>query len=263
MNKYFERMVPCIRNERGSIDKFIGDAIMAFWGVPITEGNSASEGCAAALGMQIALLGFNSLAKTEGRPALGHGIGINTGPVVAGNIGSADTLSYTLLGDTVNTASRIEHHALKEQVLVSQATWETLSGGAFGIKMPPVNVRNKTEALSLYTLRGLARDAGEVMLFLPVDSGGVRCWLIRRLADQTFIILHPTNHDPAAQAMASAAVEWPGADLGIPSVLATLPAQNADGTLTRSQVTLSDPSLAGLLAPTAIPCPLGWDSLVR
>lgn len=263
MNKYFERMVPCIRNERGSIDKFIGDAIMAFWGVPIEHPSSAHEGSAAALGMQIALLGFNSLAKSEGRPALGHGIGINTGPVVAGNIGSADTLSYTLLGDTVNTASRIEHHALKEQVLVSQATWEALSGSAFGIKMPPVNVRNKSEALSLYTLRGLARDAGEVMLFLPVDSGGVRCWLIRRLADQTFIILHPANHDPAAHPMASAAVEWPGAPLGTPIVHATLPAQNADGTLTRSQIALTDPTLAGLLGPAALPCPLGWDALVR
>jgi adenylate cyclase len=263
MNKYFERMVPCIRNERGSIDKFIGDAIMAFWGVPIAEGSSASEGCAAALGMQIALLGFNSLAKSEGRPALGHGIGINTGPVVAGNIGSTDTLSYTLLGDTVNTASRIEHHALKEQVLVSQATWDALSGGAFGIKMPPVNVRNKTEALSLYTLRALKRDAGEVMVFLPVDSGGVRCWIIRQLADQTCIILHPTNHDPGSHPMASAAVEWPGVDLGTPTVLTTLPAQNADGTLTRSQIALTDPTLAGLLGPAALPCPMGWDALVR
>jgi len=263
MNKYFERMVPCIRNERGSIDKFIGDAIMAFWGVPIAQETSANEGSAAALGMQIALLGFNSLAKTEGRPALGHGIGINTGPVVAGNIGSADTLSYTLLGDTVNTASRIEHHALKEQVLISQATWDTLAGAAYGIKMPPVNVRNKTEALSLYALRGLARDAGEVMLFLPVDSGGVRCWLIRRLVDQSFIVLHPTDHDPAAHAMSSAAVEWPGASLGTPSVLATLPAQNADGVLTRSQISLADPTLAGLLSPAALPCPLGWDALVR
>lgn len=264
MNKYFERMVPCIRNERGSIDKFIGDAIMAFWGVPIEQGSNAAEGCAAALGMQIALLGFNSLAKGDGRPPLGHGIGLNTGPVVAGNIGSAETLSYTLLGDTVNTASRIEHHALKEQVLISQATWEALGGGsAFGIKMPPVNVRNKAETLSLYALRGLARDAGEVMLFLPVDSGGVRCWLIRRLTDQSFIFLHPADHDPAAHPMASAAVEWPGMDLGKPTVLATLPAQNADGCLTRSQITLPDPTLAGLLGPASLPCPLGWDALVR
>ncbi len=263
MNKYFERMVPCIRNEGGSIDKFIGDAIMAFWGVPIATDNSASQGVAAALGMQIALLGFNSLERSQGRQAIGHGIGLNTGPVVAGNIGSTDTISYTLLGDTVNTASRIEHHAMKEQVLVSQSTWEALGGAGYGIRMPPVNVRNKTEALSLCALRGLGRDAGEIMLFLPVDSGGVRCWLIRRLSDQTFILLHPASHDPAAHLMASAAVEWPGCGLGTPVVLATLPAQNADGTLNRSQIKLDDITLGGLLGPQPLPCPLGWDSLVR
>ncbi len=260
MNKYFERMVPCIRNEGGSIDKFIG---MAFWGVPIAQGNSASEGAAAALGMQIALLGFNSLEQSQGRQSIGHGIGLNTGPVVAGNIGSTDTISYTLLGDTVNTASRIEHHALKEQVLVSQSTWDGLGGAGYGIKLPPVHVRNKVEPLSLCALRGLGRDAGEVMLFLPVDSGGVRCWLIRRLSDQTFIILHPASHDPSGHAMASAAVEWPGCSFGTPTILATLPAQNADGTLNRSQIKLDDPTLAGLLGPQPLPCPLGWDALVR
>jgi adenylate cyclase len=263
MNKYFERMVPCIRNESGSIDKFIGDAIMAFWGVPIAQGNSAREGAAAALGMQIALLGFNSLEQSQGRQCLGHGIGLNTGPVVAGNIGSTDTISYTLLGDTVNTASRIEHHALKEQVLVSSSTWAGLAGGGFGVKLPPVMVRNKAEPLSLIALRGLAREAGETMLFLPVDSGGVRCWLIRRLSDLTFILLHPASHDPAASPIASAAVEWPGFALGTPSVLSTLPAQNADGTLNRSQIRLNDVSLAGLLGPQPVICPLGWDSLVR
>ncbi len=263
MNKYFERMVPCIRNERGSIDKFIGDAIMGFWGVPIEHGNSAIEGCSSALSMQIAMLGFNSLAKSEGRPVIGHGIGLNTGPVVAGNIGSSDQLSYTLLGDTVNTASRIEHHALREQVLVSQATWEALGEAGYGVRMPPVHVRNKNDALHLTALRGLLRDGGEVILFLPVDSGGVRCWLIRRLSDRTFIMLHPTSHDPGAQTMSTAAVEWPGAALGTPQVLATLPAQNADGTLTRSQIRLDDETLAGLITVQPITCPMGWDSLVR
>jgi hypothetical protein len=236
---------------------------MAFWGVPIEMDDSAARGAASALGMQIALLGFNSLAERDKRPVLGHGIGLNTGPVVAGNIGSSDTLSYTLLGDTVNTASRIEHHAMKEQVLVSQATWEALKGAGHGLRMPPVHVRNKAGALNLCSLRALARDAGEVMLFLPVDSGGVSAWLIRRLTDRSFILLHPAGHDPSAHAMASAAVEWPGVALGKPEIMASLPAQNTDGLLTRSQLRLADDTLAGLLGDQALPCPLGWDSLVR
>jgi hypothetical protein len=109
----------------------------------------------------------------------------------------------------------------------------------------------------------MSRDAGETMLFLPVDSGGVRCWLIRRLSDRSFIMLHPASHDPAAHPMASAAVEWPGAALGTPVTLASLPAQNADGTLSRTQIGLTDETLGGLIAPQPIPCPMGWDALVR
>jgi adenylate cyclase len=265
MNAYFDRMVPCIKKERGSIDKFIGDAIMAFWGVPIGQGNSAAEGCASALAMQVALPGFNSLAAAFGRPVLGHGIGLNTGPVVAGNVGSSsDTISYTLLGDTVNTASRIEHHAVAGQVLISQATWDALgAGNAFGLRMPPVHVRNKAEALTLLSLRGLARDAGEVGLFLPVDSGGVSCWLVRRLADGSFVALRPDGHDLESQPLTSAAPEWPGVSLGKPTALGTLPAQDDDGTLIRTRIRLGDPSLAGLLGPVALACPLGWENLVR
>ncbi|MCS6971337.1 MAG: adenylate/guanylate cyclase domain-containing protein [Planctomycetota bacterium] len=263
MNRYFERMVPCIRNEGGSIDKFIGDAIMAFWGVPIARGNSALQGCAAALAMQIALAGFNSAELAAGRRALGQGIGLNTGPVVAGNIGSPDALSYTLLGDTVNTASRIEHHAVREQVLVSQATWRELGGAGHGLRMPPISVRNKAEPLQLYSLRGLARDGGEIMLFLPVECERQRAWLIRRLADHSFVLLHPPALDLRGRVLTSALPEWPERNFGKVELLATMPAQNADGRLLRSQIRLSDPSLLGLLGPEPLVCALGWDALVR
>lgn len=263
MNRYFERMVPCIRTEGGSIDKFIGDAIMAFWGVPIARGNSALQGCAAALAMQIALAGFNSEEAAAGRRTLGQGIGLNTGPVVAGNIGSPDALSYTLLGDTVNTASRIEHHAMREQVLVSQATWQALEGAGHGLRMPPVTVRNKAEPLQVYSLRGLSREGGEVMLFLPVECERQPAWLIRRLADQSFLLLHPAGLHLAGRVLTTAAPEWPGRNLGAVDVVATLPAQGADGKLARSQIRLPDPGLAGLLAGKPLACTLGWEALVR
>jgi adenylate cyclase len=264
MNDYFERMVPCILGEAGSIDKFIGDAIMAFWGVPLEKGNSAHQGCRAALAMQIQLLGFNSLQAAAGEHVLGHGIGLNTGPVVAGNVGTQSaTVSYTLLGDTVNTASRIEHHAMKEQVLVSDATWQALQGAGHGIRMPPVSVRNKAEPLTTFSLHGLDVEGGEVMIFLPVLAGEQRAWITRRLADHSFVLLHPAGLDPASVALVSAAPEWPAAPLGVPAVLATLPAQKTDGHLARSQVRLPDPTLGGLLGPEAIPCPVGWDALVR
>jgi hypothetical protein len=129
--------------------------------------------------------------------------------------------------------------------------------------MPPVHVRNKAEALALYSLRGLAREAGEVGLFLPVDSGGAPCWLVRRLADGSFVALRPDGHDLESQPLTTAAPEWPGVDLGRPTALGTLPAQDDDGTLIRTRIRLGDPTIAGLLGPVALRCPLGWDNLVR
>ena len=102
-----------------------------------------------------------------------------------------------------------------------------------------------------------------MLLFLPVDSGGVRCWLVRRLADGTFVALQPAHHDLGAHPLTSAAPEWPGVGLGEPTVLGKLPAQADDGALARCHVRVADPYLAGLLGPAALACPLGWESLVR
>jgi hypothetical protein len=214
--------------------------------------------------MQIQLLGFNSLQAAEGKHVLGHGIGLNTGPVVAGNVGTQSaTVSYTLLGDTVNTASRIEHHAMKEQVLISQTTWDALKGQAFGLRLPPVAVRNKAEPLTTYALRGLAVEGGEVTLFLPLSAGTAKAWLIRRLADQSFVLLHTQGIDITKTALATRAPDWPGVDLGLPTLVAQLPAQKSDGALVRSQVRLADHTLAGLLEAQALACPVGWDQMVR
>jgi adenylate cyclase len=263
MNAYFERMVPCILGTHGAIDKFIGDAIMAFWGVPIAKSPPAIDACTTALQMQQEIPGFNSVQAEFGFPAIGQGIGLNSGDVVAGNIGTQSaTVSYTLLGDTVNTASRIEHHAMREQVLVSDATWGALAGMGRGLKLPPVAVRNKKLELSLYALRALVQG-DEMVLFVPVTIGEDRAWLIRRLADRTFVLLHDSKGAPGRAPLVSACAEWPGQDLGTAQVVETLTPKTVDGKLTRSRVRLADPDLAGLLKPKAVTCQLGWDRMVR
>jgi len=263
MNSYFDRMVPCIVNENGAIDKFIGDAIMAFWGIPFDKGDSAAHACHAGLSMQNALVGFNSLQERNGFLQCAHGIGLNSGTVVAGNIGAANQIGYTLLGDAVNTASRIEHHACRNQVLVSETTWNEIKGRANGVRMPLLKVRNKAEPLQVYSLRGLNLVPQEVTLHIPGTSGGASVFLIRRLADRSFILLHPTTCDITAAPLMTDLVELAALNLGVPTLVQVLQPQVADGALLRSQITFADPSLQGMLGAEPVTCTQHWDQMVR
>ena len=108
LNRYLDRMSTALEAHGGVIDKYIGDAIMALFGAPVAHGDDADRALAAALAMQRALVAFNAELAAEGKPPLGIGIGINTARVVAGNIGSARRLNYSVIGDGVNVAARIE-----------------------------------------------------------------------------------------------------------------------------------------------------------
>jgi adenylate cyclase len=263
MNAYFNRMVPCILNNSGSVDKFMGDAIMAVWGVPIDKGDSVANAANAGLAMQNALVGFNSAQRRDGQPVLAMGIGLNTGAVVAGDIGTQERTEYTVLGDTVNAAQRLEANASRGHVLISLATWQALGGAGHGVAMPPLKVKNKAEPLTVFSLRGLRILNDEVMLHLPLLSGPMQVFLIRRLADNSFILLHPADCDIVAHDLVSDLQEWSGTPLGRPEMVQVLPSQAGDGALVRSQVRLTDPSLAGLIGPSAITCTRTWDVMVR
>jgi adenylate cyclase len=263
MNSYFNRMVPCIQNHAGSVDKFMGDAIMAVWGVPIDKGDAAANAVSAALAMQNALVGFNSLQVREGQPELAMGIGLNTGPVVAGNIGTEERKEYTVLGDTVNVAQRLEAAAGRGHVLLSAGNWEALAGSGFGIAMPPLRVKNKDAPLTVFSVRGLRILNDEVVLHLPLRSGSSPVFLVRRLADRTFILLHPPECDVIAADLTSGMLEWSEAVFGRPEMVQVLPPQAGDGTLSRSQVRLPDVDLSGLLSASAVPCRCSWDAMVR
>ena len=263
MNAYFQRMVPCIQHNGGSVDKFMGDAIMAVWGVPIDKGDSGHRGAEAALAMQNALVGFNSLQAKEGDPEIEMGIGLNTGTVTAGNIGYDQRIEYTVLGDTVNTAQRLESTAGRKQILVSIGTWTELKGTGYGIAMPPLLVKNKAEPMQTFSLRGVAVEGGEIALHLPVANAAGKAVIIRRLADKTFLILHPADLDLCAGPLRTAIAEWPAVDLGTPVMEAVHPQQDADGTLLRSQIKLADPTLASLLGAVPLPCVQGWEAMQR
>lgn len=124
LNEYFTAMVECVFRHGGALDKFIGDAIMAYWGAPEARDDDADAAVAAALDMQRALAALNTRWRAEGRPELHAGIGIHQGDAFVGNIGSPRRLEFTLIGDTVNVASRLCSIAQADEVLVGEGIVE-------------------------------------------------------------------------------------------------------------------------------------------
>ncbi len=119
LNEYFEILVEVIFEFEGTVDKFIGDAIMAFWGAPVRQDDAAQRAVAAALKMQRALRAYNGVRRHRGQDPIEVGIGIDTGPTVVGYMGSSKTMSYTLVGERVNRAARLCDRARAGEILVS------------------------------------------------------------------------------------------------------------------------------------------------
>jgi adenylate cyclase len=158
---YFDEMSTVIAAHRGTIDKFIGDAIMAFWNAPADEPDHAACACATALAFQHKLE-----AMKRADPALAGlaaRIGIATGDVVVGNIGSHDRMNYTVMGDTVNLASRLEGlgKAYGAKILVSEACRRAVGERVVMRLIDVVAVKGKTQGVRVYEPLALAEDADE------------------------------------------------------------------------------------------------------
>jgi adenylate cyclase len=124
LNRYLAKMSEIVFRHGGAIDKFMGDSIMVLFGAPVTHGNDVERALACAVEMQVAMDDINRYHKQLGMPELYMGIGINTGTVMAGLLGSDLYSEYTVIGDEVNLTSRIEAFSLRGQVLISQSTYE-------------------------------------------------------------------------------------------------------------------------------------------
>ncbi|MDA3963869.1 MAG: FHA domain-containing protein [Planctomycetota bacterium] len=262
MNGFFNRMVPCIEAMGGAIDKFMGDCIMAFWGVPFSQEDSCIRAAAAGLNMQNGLVGLNSLRVQDGEPELGMGIGMDAGQVVAGNIGSEDRVEYTVLGNTVNTAQRIQSQANRNQVLLGTTAFKEGADSLFAVQMPPVQVKNKLEPVTTYSVRGVVLES-EAVLHVPVLIGDVVCVISRRLSEGGFILIHPSDVDPDGQEMTLNLRELPPRSIGSAKVVERMSAQEVDGLLARTQIAIEDPSLGGLLSETTLVTDLSWDEMMR
>jgi adenylate cyclase len=156
LNRYFEKMSEIILDHGGTIDKFMGDAIMAVFGAP-NELDDDIAAISCAVEMQLAMDDINEENKTYGMAPLYMGIGINTGEVVAGNLGSRLHSEYTVIGDQVNLASRVEAHSLRGQILLSESTYQQTRDFIEIGDINEVSVKGKKGAVRLYELLSTSR----------------------------------------------------------------------------------------------------------
>ena len=148
LNEYFEEVVEIVFLHEGTVDKFIGDEIMVLWGAPIVHEDGAARAVRAAIDIQATLIELNNLRPPEDRIQVG--IGINTGPLVAGYIGSTRTMSYSVIGDTVNTAARICSAARPGQILISENTFIQVAGSFEINALDSIIAKGKREPVSVY-----------------------------------------------------------------------------------------------------------------
>jgi adenylate cyclase len=154
LNKYFSAMTEEILAQGGVLDKYIGDAIMAFWGAPIADPDQADHALAAARGMLSRLKKLNEELRAAGEPEINIGIGLYTGQAVVGNVGSEQRLSYTAIGDTVNVASRLEG-LTKEYgapLIIGAPTKEKIKGNFNFRRLGGATVKGRKEPIEIYTI---------------------------------------------------------------------------------------------------------------
>jgi adenylate cyclase len=152
LNEYFTEMAEAIRTHRGLVLQFIGDEIEAVFGAPVASRDHAAMAVRAALDMRRRLRAWNARREAAGKPALRHGIGIHTGTVLAGNIGGSERLSYALVGDPVNLASRIQGLTkdFKVDILISEATRKSIDPAVVVEELPAVRVKGRAEEVNVY-----------------------------------------------------------------------------------------------------------------
>jgi adenylate cyclase len=150
LNEYFTRVTDVIFDHGGMIDKYMGDAVMAVFGVPVAKGNDAAGAVESAIQVQKLMIEMNRDAAARGWPELRIGIGINTGIVTAGNIGSPRQLDYTVVGDTVNIASRLMSSAEGGEILISDSTASELGSKFNTRKLPVLRLRGRSEPVRVF-----------------------------------------------------------------------------------------------------------------
>jgi class 3 adenylate cyclase len=164
LNEYLTLMTNIIEKHRGNVDKFIGDAIMALWGAPKSYGNDAIAAVKAALEMIEVLRQFNAERASKGLVGIDIGIGLNTGDVIAANMGSENRMNYTVIGDSVNLGARLEgaNKIYHTHIIISENTLHEVKDYIYYRELDLIRVKGKSEPVSIYEVVALT-PAGEAI----------------------------------------------------------------------------------------------------
>ena len=203
LNEYFERMVDVIFSHRGVLDKFIGDAVMALFGVPFNGAHDADDAVRVANTMFVALRELNEARRREGKAPLDIGVGISTGVVVVGNIGSTRRMEYTAIGDSVNLASRLES-ATKfygSKILLSEFTRSELTHKTLLREIDLLRVQGRHEPVAIYEAMDHLTETTFPNLSPVVEryAEGIRQYRARQFKDalscfKEALTLNPNDH---------------------------------------------------------------------
>lgn len=160
LSDYFEEISNIIFKYNGTIDKYIGDAVMAFWGIPEKDKDQSLNACKAAMAIQKKLNVLNSQWDAQGKPVLNTRIGIHVGNAIVGTMGSSDRINYTVLGDTVNLAARLEgtNKFYHTNVIISESIFKEIEGSCLARPLDIVAVKGKSEGIEIYELVGITKD---------------------------------------------------------------------------------------------------------
>ncbi|HTY37691.1 MAG TPA: CHASE2 domain-containing protein [Bacteroidota bacterium] len=203
LNEYLDEMTGIVLKHEGTLDKYEGDAIMAFWGAPIAQKDHALRTCLASLEMQQRLAALRPKWKKEGRPALEVRIGINTGTMIVGNMGGRDRFDYTVIGDSVNLASRLEgaNKQYGSNVMISDMTYHHVKGQVLVRELDLIQVKGKTEPVKVWELLGKAdmELTEDQKQSLEIYHEGLRLYRARNWQEAIAYFQQAKQLDPACR----------------------------------------------------------------
>jgi len=168
LNRYFSLITEIVTRNHGTLHKFGGDMVMAFWNVMVPDDCACRNAVSCGLEMQNAVFNFDIQLEYEGQRPIHLGIGCNTGGFAGGNIGGADRMEYTVIGDNVNLAQRIESLASRWQVLISEETYKNVKELCSAVRLPPVPVKGHSKPIVVYSVRSIERQDGSTLLTIPL-----------------------------------------------------------------------------------------------
>lgn len=162
INSYLTPMTGIVLDEGGTLDKYIGDAVMAFWGAPLAQEDHALRACRTALRFVERMEALKAGWRAQELPEFDIGVGINSGPMIVGNMGSDVRFDYTVMGDAVNLASRLEgtNKDYGTRLMISEATFDQVRGKVIARRLGAVRVKGKRKPVRIYELRGLGAAFG-------------------------------------------------------------------------------------------------------